>query len=177
MVLKIEELRLTQFLMCCLELSVGIESHKYMFLICFRPISSFIQTWLSFVCFSWKGWFSGSQEQNCKWVNHTLTILIHHFFPGLFKSCFCVAILGGHQERRSRRSRRTVGRSYDAAHSSSSPSLCQRTSRERGCDAAGWCHSLRLFESSSDRQDAWIWWIMMFCCQTWLGNPRSHGGC
>ena len=44
MVPKIEELRLTQFLMCCLDLSVGIERHKYMFLICFRPISIFIQT-------------------------------------------------------------------------------------------------------------------------------------
>ena len=44
MVPKIEELRLTQFLMCCLDLSVGIERQKYMFLICFRPISIFIQT-------------------------------------------------------------------------------------------------------------------------------------
>jgi len=153
MVPKIEELRLTQFLMCCLDLSVGIECHKYMFLICFRPISSFIQTWLSFFCFSWRGWFSGSQEQNCKLVNHMLTILIHHFFPGLFLSCYILFLRGD------------FGRTPGTTKSTNSTNSTNRWE-------IIWRRTFKLFAKPvpTDVQRARMWcrWLMPFATPIWI---------
>lgn len=156
MVLKIEELRLTQFLMCCLELSVGIERHKYMFLICFRPVFSFIQTLLRFFCFSWRGWFSGSQEQNCKWVNHTLTILIH-LNPSFLSLTFLILFLRG-----------DFGRTPGTTKSTKSTKWTKSTNRWEII----WRRTFKLFAKPvpTDVQRARMWcrWLMPCATPIWI---------